>query len=153
MGGGGITPDVVVMPDTLSASVRAAVLALGARGGAISTAVFDFAVRFVQDREVEAGFSLPSAELDRFLGELGVGGEGIEASVLRDSRSFLQRRVEREIMNQTGGDEGRFLHEVAWDLPVREAIRLLARVDSQAGLFAEVDQTVGAEPVEVGSSR
>lgn len=153
MGGGGITPDVVVMPDTLSSSVRAAVLALGARGGSISTAVFDFAVRFVQDREVEAGFSLPSAELDRFLGELGEGGEGIDASVLRDSRSFLQRRVEREIMNQTGGDEGRFLHEVAWDLPVREAIRLLARVDSQAGLFAEVDQTVGAEPVEVGSSR
>lgn len=156
MGGGGITPDVVVMPDTLSTSVRDAVLALGARGGSISTAVFDFAVRFVQDREVEAGFSLPSAELDRFLGELGElgeGGEGVEASVLRDSRSFLQRRVEREIMNQTGGDEGRFLHEVAWDLPVREAIRLLARVDSQAGLFAEVDQTVGAEPVEVGSSR
>ncbi len=153
MGGGGITPDVEVMPDTLSASVRQAVLALGARGGMVSTAVFDFAVRFVQDREVEVGFSLPSEQLDRFLDELGAGGEGIEASVLRESRCFLQRRVEREIMNQAGGDEGRFMHEVAWDLPVREAMRLLARVDSQAGLFAEIDQVVGAEPVEEGASR
>lgn len=153
IGGGGITPDVVVTPDTLTASVRDAVFALGARGGTISRAVFDFAVRFVQDREVGADFSIAAEDLDRFLTELGSEGEGFDSVVLRDSRGFLERRVEREIMDQVGGGEGRFMHEVAWDLTVREAIRLLHGADTQAALFAEVDQTVGVEPVEEGASR
>lgn len=152
-GGGGITPDVVVMSDTLSNTVREAVWALGARGGAISTAVFDFAVRYVQEREVGAEFSLPSEDLDRFLTELAAGGAAFEPSVLRTSRSFLKRRVEREIMNQAGGEEGRFMHEVAWDLPVREAIRLLANVDSQTALFAEVGQVVVPASAEEGAAR
>ena len=89
-GGGGITPDLVVLPDTLSTSEEAAVQRLFRAAGAFAAAVFNYAVSYVQDHpDLEAAFALPSADLNRFYRTLVDEYEGDARRIrLRDCRTL-----------------------------------------------------------------
>ena len=66
-GGGGITPDLVVLPDTLATREQAAVQRLFRSAGVFATASFSHAVSYVQDHpDLELGFALGTWDLARF---------------------------------------------------------------------------------------
>jgi carboxyl-terminal processing protease len=139
-GGGGITPDVVVLPETLTPSEVESVRNLIPRIGRLYTAIFNFAVDYVRAHpSLEIGFEVSDADLDRLFAALPQW----EAEVGRDdfdrSRRFIRYQLEREIASQAWGDDGEFLQMRGYDRQLERALELLAGVSSTEELFAAVE--------------
>ena len=147
-GGGGIAPDIFVTPDTLTDAEEVAVRSLYRQAGAFSEALFNFAVRYVQDHpKLDEGFAVTDGDLvalGRALPELGVE---VKPADFAAARRFVQFQLEREIALQAWGDRGEFVHALRRDPQLARAIELLRGVDSPAGLLAEIPPPV-VPPVE-----
>jgi len=138
-GGGGITPDVFVLPETLTPSEVESVRNLIPRIGRLYTAIFNFAVEYVRAHpSLEVGFAVSDADLDRLFAALPQW----EAEVSRDdfdqSRRFIRYQLEREIASQAWGDDGEFLQMRGYDRQLERALELLAGVGSTEELFSAV---------------
>jgi carboxyl-terminal processing protease len=137
-GGGGITPDLVVLPDTLSTGEQVAVQRLFRAAGAFSTAVFNYAVSYVQDHpDPEAGFVLASADLDRFYRTLVDEHEVVldEADFATTAR-FVTYQLEHWIALQAWDKERAFLHARENDRQLNDAIEILKQADTPEALFS-----------------
>ena len=137
-GGGGITPDLVVLPDTLSTSEEAAVQRLFRAAGAFATAVFNYAVSYVQDHpDLEAAFVLPSADLDRFYRTLVDEYEVmLDESDFATAVRFVTYQLEHQIALQAWGEERAFLHARENDKQLNDAIEILKQADTPEALFS-----------------
>ena len=137
-GGGGITPDLVVLPDTLSTSEEAAVQRLFRAAGAFATAVFNYAVSYVQDHpDLEAAFALPSADLDRFYRTLVDEYEVmLDESDFATAVRFVTYQLEHQIALQAWGEERAFLHARENDKQLNDAIEILKQADTPEALFS-----------------
>lgn len=143
-GGGGITPDLFVSPETLSARESNAVLQLFRRGGGFSLAQFNFAVAYVADHpDLQQGFTLSAADLERFRVSLAdFGGEAAPADFLAAER-FVRYHLEREIAQRAWGDAGQFHQVRSYDRQLNRAVELLRDARSPQELLGVVE---GAEP-------
>jgi len=137
-GGGGITPDLVVLPDTLSTSEQAAVRRLFRAAGALATGVFNYAVSYVQGHpDLEAGFSLPQADLDRFYRTLVDEQEVVlDESDFVTAVRFVTYQLEHQIAFQAWGEERAFLHDRENDRQLNDAIEILKQTDTLEALFS-----------------
>ena len=140
-GGGGITPDLVVLPDTLSAPEQAAVQRLFRSAGAFATAVFNHAVSYVQDHpDLEPGFALPQADLDRFYRTLLDEHDVVlDESDFVTAVRFVTYQLERQIALQAWGEEGAFVHTRGDDRQLNDAIEILKQADTPEALFGLAD--------------
>jgi carboxyl-terminal processing protease len=136
-GGGGITPDLVVLPDTLSAREQGAVQRLFRSAGAFATAVFNHAVSYVQDHpDLETGFDLTAADLDRFYRTLIDEHEiALDESDFVTAVRFVTHQLERQIALQAWGEEGAFQHTRGDDRQLNDAIEILKQADTPEALF------------------
>ena len=136
-GGGGITPDLVVLPDTLSTGEQAAVQRLFRAAGVLSTALFNHAVSYVQDHpDLEPGFTLPPAELDRFYRTLVDEHEvELEESDFVTALRFVTYQLENQIALQAWDEESAFLHNRGNDRQLNDAIEILKQADTPESLF------------------
>jgi carboxyl-terminal processing protease len=139
-GGGGITPDVFVLPETLTPEEVESVRNLIPRIGRLYEAIFNFAVEYVRSHaSLEVGFEVSDADLDRLFAALPQW----EAEVSRDdfdrSRRFIRYQLEREIASQAWGDDGEFLQMRGYDRQLERALELLAGVGSTEELFTAVE--------------
>ena len=137
-GGGGITPDLVVLPDTLSTSEQAAVQRLFRAAGAFATGVFNYAVSYVQDHpDLEAGFTLPPADLDRFYRTLVDEHEVVlDESDFATAVRFVTHQLEHQIALQAWGEERAFLHARENDRQLNDAIKILRQADTPEAVFS-----------------
>ena len=136
-GGGGITPDLVILPDTLSAREQAAVQRLFRSANVFATASFDHAVSYVQGHpDLEPGFALNAADLDRFYRTLIDEHEVVlDESYFVTAVRFVTNQLERQIALQAWGEEGAFLHTRADDKQLNDAIEILRRAETPEALF------------------
>lgn len=139
LGGGGIVPDLIVLPDTLSAEERRAVQDLYGDLGLIGSEVFNFAVRYLQEREASPGFALTDGELAAFYA--GLDPE-VDRGALLGADRYLRRQLETAILVQSGGERAAFLHEAASDVPLRRALELLAGVEGREELFVRAGSPI-----------
>jgi carboxyl-terminal processing protease len=143
-GGGGITPDVFVQPETLSASEEAAVRAIYQQAGAFNVALFNFAVRYVSERPgLEADFRLQDEEVRSFYQALPEWDVAVDRDDFRAATRFVRYHLEREIALQAWGERGEFLRESAYDQPLLQARELLRGADSPGALLQAVQSTAG----------
>ena len=138
-GGGGITPDVIVLPETLTQAEVESVRNLIPRIGSLSGEIFNHAVEYVREHpSLEIGFQVSDADLDRLFASL----VGSDAEVSREdfdaSRRFIRYQLEREIASQAWGEDGEFLQMRRYDRQLERATELLAGVDSSDELFGAV---------------
>ncbi len=125
-GGGGITPDVLVMADTLTLAEREAVMELGRFGGAFNTAVFNFAVAYLRENPgATENFRLGMEELTAFQRALEEVGVELAPSHFRQAERFIRYHLEREIALQGWGDAGEFLRILPSDRLLQRALALL----------------------------
>ncbi len=135
-GGGGITPDVIVLPDTLTSDERRDVLQLYEAAGELNQAVFNFAVRFLQQNPGLSGdFRLSDANVEDFYGTLPSQGVDVERSVLEGASRFVRFQLEREIALRLGGDAVEFRRLRRADAALRRAVELLEGAASTAALL------------------
>ena len=135
--GGGITPDLVVLPDTLSTRERAGVQRLFRSTQVFATASFNYAVSYVQAHpNLEPGFALPGEELDRFYRTLIDEHEVVlDESDFVDAVRYVTIQLEREIALQAWGKEAAFLHTRGIDGQLTRAIEVLKQADTPEALF------------------
>lgn len=140
LGGGGITPDLWVAPETLSPSEQGAVRRLYQQAGAFSVALFNYAVRYVRDHpDVEIGFELAEDDLSAFYRALPEWDLTVDRDDFRGARRFIRYHLEREIALQAWGERGQFLQELRNDRQVAVALDLLRRSASPDELLTVVD--------------
>jgi carboxyl-terminal processing protease len=136
LGGGGITPDVLVMADTLTDGEREALLELDRTGGSFVTAIFNYAVRYLQDHpDLDSEFRLGAEDLgefDRFLRESGVE---LSAGAFQAAGRFVRFQLEREIALKAWGEAGEFRRILPHDRAMQRALRLFDESDSTGELL------------------
>lgn len=155
LGGGGITPDLQVLPDTLTDAEESAVLRLDRQARGFRNALFEFAVLYIQERpNLPPGSPIGDADLARFRQHLSGRGIDAEAAVLEHAERYLRFQLEREIARRRAGREGEFLSLMTADPPLARAVELLARARSQQDLFdlvaAQESLAEGAAPAAGG---
>jgi len=126
LGGGGITPDLVIRPDTLGTAEQTAVQVLYRQAGALERGVFNFAVRYLQERPgLARNFELTPADMQQFYGMLPDLGVGSDPLILAQAERFLRHRLQRAIALQAWGEEGEFEKGRLHDAQLREALSAL----------------------------
>ncbi|HUF77209.1 MAG TPA: S41 family peptidase [Longimicrobiales bacterium] len=142
-GGGGITPDLFVAPETLSPDEIEGVRRLIPRFGRVTVALFNHAVEYVRrNPELEPGFRISDAELDEFYGSLPEEARGSPADFDR-ARRFVRYQMEREIALQAWGEVGQFQQSLQYDRQLQRALEVLEGVRSPQDLLRSVE---AAEP-------
>ncbi len=138
-GGGGITPDLFVLPETLTAQESNAVLGLFRRGGGFSLALFNFAVQYVAENDdLEPGFTLSDADLERFRVSLADFGGVADPADFRAAERFVRYHLEREIALQAWDDAGQFNQVRSHDRQLQRAVELLRSAESPQQLLTVV---------------
>lgn len=157
LGGGGIAPDVFVMPEILSPDEERAVRELYRQAGAFNVALFNFAVRTVRERPgLDLGFALTDQDLATFFRALPEWGVEVDAATFRSARRFVSFQLEREIAQQAWGVRGGFLQTLPHDAQLARALELLRSAPTPQALMAMAegagstdgppDSTSAAEP-------
>lgn len=135
-GGGGITPDVLVVADTLTSRERDAIRELDRAGGAFLTGVFNYAVRYLQNHpELGQGFRLSSADLEAFRRSLEETGVELTPSSFRRAERFIRYQLEGEIALRAWGEAGQFQRQVSQDRVLQRALDLLDEASSTSELL------------------
>jgi carboxyl-terminal processing protease len=135
-GGGGIVPDVRVLPDTLSSDEAQAVRALYRHAGAVNTGLFSFAVQYNQDHpDLQSGFRLTDGDLARFRASLADDSVEIADDVFRGAARYLRYQLEREVALQALGDQGEFEQTRSDDTQLNRALTLLRQATSTDDLL------------------
>jgi len=150
-GGGGITPDIVVLPDTLTTAESEAVRTIYRGAGAFNIALFNHAVRYIQDNADDGPVSLTPADLTAFYDMLVEQCLEVDRDTFDAAGRYVEYHLSREIARQRGGDEGQFRQIMTTDAPLAAAIELLEESDSPRSLFSVAGSAFDAVPGPAGS--
>lgn len=134
LGGGGVTPEVLIKPDTASTPEQALARALGQRIGDFQNAAFEVA-RMAQPT-VTKGFTVAPQWRD----SLFVLSERAKLPITRAQFDAAQDVVDRLLENQMAGlalgDGAAFERGIARDKAMQEALSRLAKAKTQKELLA-----------------
>ena len=135
-GGGGIVPDLWVLPDTLTAGESEAVRQLFGIDGRYVQALRNWAVRYLQDHPALApGFVITDADIADFHALLTEREVEITLEELRRARRTVEYHLGGEVALQAWEDRGRFERNAAFDAQLRRARELLRAARSPRDLF------------------
>ena len=138
-GGGGITPDLFVSPETLRPREVGGVQGVSSSGGSFFTALFNFSVAYVSERaDLSPGFSLSQSDLDAFFASLPEFGAPVDRAEFDDAERFIRYHLEREIALQAWGDEGEFGQQRVHDRQLTRALEVLAGVQTPERLIVAI---------------
>lgn len=136
LGGGGIVPDVRVLPDTLTTVETGGVRALYRQGGEFNTALFAYAVSYIQQNpSLSLDFEVGPAELEGLRAVLDERGVEVADEVFRGAERYIRYHLEREIAVQAFGEAGGFQHSVRWDRQLARAVELISGVETTRDLL------------------
>ena len=135
-GGGGIMPDLWILPDTLADSEGEAVRELFAVGSGYVRTLQNWAVRYLQEHpDIEPGFTITGADLADFHASLSERGIGLSLADLNRARRTVKYHLGSEIALQAWEDRGRFERNARQDAQLRKALELLLAAGSRRALF------------------
>ena len=133
-GGGGVTPDVVIEPDTMSTEEQALARAIAPKSQAVYAGLTDLAI------EARAGlrpdFRVQAAWRARFEEILAAAGVEATAEELARARPLVDRWIEQQVARTAFGDSTAKRKELDDDVQLRTAIDLLKKGQTQKDLFA-----------------
>jgi carboxyl-terminal processing protease len=141
-GGGGIIPDRVVRPDSLSTGEQGFARALGSRIPEYRAALSAYALD-VKGRNgvTDAGFTVTAAMRRGFIAQMRERGIDLPDSIFAGATDLLDEQLGDEITRYLFGRPAEIRRQVARDAQVRAATAVLGRARTPAELFAlaEVD--------------
>ena len=150
-GGGGIHPDLVVSPDTLSLKEKAFYEAAQKQAQQYRLAAFNYAVHFVKaNPNVPVNFPVTEAMLSEFYQQLTKAGVKIDRTTFNDARDAVAQDLGLEIAYSKWGQEGWRKRANLSSPEITVAAQLLRKANSPAALFAAA---ANYEATHVASTR
>jgi carboxyl-terminal processing protease len=140
-GGGGITPDVILNPDTLSSAEQRLLGALNQTGGRISSGIFAVALRHLDSKP--ATFVVPDSWGDTLYREFSRRGLTVDRAVFDAGRSVVTRLLDRRLASLAHGDSVVVRHALSYDPQLRRAMDMLRGARTMAALFALTTRPTG----------
>ncbi len=135
VGGGGITPDLLVSPDTLTTEAQEAVYDLYASRGAVNQALFDFVVRKISEDGPEV--QVTDALLTEFKSQLANRGVSVDRAAWDLALPFLRFRLASEVALQGSGNLAQFHVRASEDVVLMTAVERLRAADGAPSALME----------------
>ena len=136
-GGGGIHPDLVLAPDTLTMEERLFVQSMQQNLAEYISARLAFAVSYLRENpDLQQGFPVTQEMLDRFYGAIREGGVDVERDLYDDATRWLANDIGYEITISKWGQEAARQRTNSDDPQVTMAADLLRRATTPESLFA-----------------
>ena len=135
-GGGGITPDLEVNPDTLTTEEQELRRNAMREGVVVRDAVFRWAVEWAKDHEVRPGFRVTDAMRDGVFESLTAESAGIQRPLFDQSTRYIDWLIGVELSGAALGETEQLKRRAEQDGQVAVAIDLLARADTPEALLS-----------------
>ena len=133
-GGGGITPDLVVRPDTLQGAERALMRLLAPRGALVNEALQEMAVDL--GPTVGPDFRGGPAYRDELARRLERRGVRVDPEAYRAGAPLVDRLLEDRVLEFAFGDSAAFRRTAPRDLQLQSALEVLRGARTQADALA-----------------
>jgi carboxyl-terminal processing protease len=136
-GGGGIRPDLVVMPDTLTMDERVFVKLVQENYTKYLESRFAFGVRYTKEHpELQPNFPVTQAMLDSFYADLQKAGLEVDRAAYDDARRWVELQLGQEVTYSKWGVAETRKRENRTDTQVGAAVELLRKATDPQSLFA-----------------
>lgn len=133
-GGGAVTPDLIVQPDTLNTNEQKLLTALAPKAQIFRSTLINYAVE--HKGKVQPEFVVAKAWRDEFYSRLVAQGVKIEKSQFDAGGSEIDRMIGASVARIAFGDSTAKRRDIADDAQLRRSLELLRRGQTQKDLFA-----------------
>lgn len=138
-GGGGITPDLIVQPDTLSKAEQDFVKAILPQTVQVYNTLFGYA--FELRSQVKPDFVVPDAWRDEFYKRLQTAGVKLDRTTYDAGQAYVDRLLAHQVAHFAFGDAAAKVRELGDDAQLRRAVDLLRQAHTQPELLALGERT------------
>ncbi len=135
-GGGGIVPDLVIEPDTLTDEAQEFLRAIGSGSSQVYVAIYDLALGW-KDR-VRPDFSVPAAWRDELYRRIQRDGVDVPRETFDAAAPFIDRLLEQRVAILAFGDSAAFRRMSRHDAQIQASIDLLSQAGTQKELLARI---------------
>ncbi|HEY2065227.1 MAG TPA: S41 family peptidase [Gemmatimonadaceae bacterium] len=132
-GGGGITPDVLVRDDTLTAAEQAFTKAIAPKSQDFFVVVNDYVLEL--GRGANKDFRVQPQWRDEFYRRLAAKGVTNNRAQYDAAGRYVDRLLEQRVARIVGGDSTAKRRDLPFDAPLRKALDLMKNGSSQRDLF------------------
>jgi carboxyl-terminal processing protease len=144
-GGGAITPDVVIKPDTLTTQQQAFNKLIAPKIQPVLQALASLALD-VKSTVKSPSFTVPPAWRDDFYGRLQKAGVAINRAQYDSMSSYVDRVIGGRVTLAAFGDSAQKRRDLDVDVQLKKAVELLQRSQTQKDLFDEAQQLAAVPP-------
>jgi carboxyl-terminal processing protease len=133
-GGGAVTPDIIVQPDTLTTPEQKLLNLLAPKAQIVRATIINYAVE--HKNKVQPGFTVSKAWRDEFYDRLVAQGVKIDKPQYDAGSAEIDRLLGMSITRIAFGDSTEKRRDVRDDAQLRRALEILRQSKSQPDLFA-----------------
>ena len=141
LGGGGITPDVIVQPPPIAATDSAFLRALGSKVPQFRDALTDYALSVKTSKAISSpDFVVTPAMRAELLKRLQMRGVTIDSATYNSAATLLDRAIGSEIARYVFGDATDYARRLRSDVVVNKSLELISGAASQKDLLRRVSR-------------
>jgi carboxyl-terminal processing protease len=133
-GGGAVTPDIIVQPDTLTTNEQKLLNLLAPKAQVVRATLINYAVE--HKSKVRPGFTVTKEWRDEFYNRLVAQGVKVEKPQFDAGGEEIDRLLGNAIARIAFGDSTERRRQVPEDAQLRRALQVLRQSGSQRDLFA-----------------
>lgn len=139
-GGGGIVPDLIVRPDTLTEAERTFFSTVAQGGSSFNDAIFRFAIDYASaNPDLQPGFPVTGDMLDGFYQRLTEAGVAVSRAEYDGAERWVRQRIGFEVSRTKFGSAIASQRNNADDNVVGTAVELLRTSESPQALFESLE--------------
>lgn len=135
-GGGAITPDVIVKPDTFTAAEQAFLRASASKSQDIYVTTYDYAMELKDKVKGHPNFVVAPEWRDELYNRLSKKGVTLDRALYDRAHTQIDRMLEQRVARLAFGDSTARRRSLDDDIQLQKAIEILKRGQNQKDLFA-----------------
>jgi len=139
-GGGAITPDVIVKPDTFTAAEQAFLKATASKSQDIYVVTYDYAMELKEQVKGNPDFAVSPAWRNELYNRLVKKGVQVDRKLFDGAQTQIDRMLGQRVARLAFGDSTARRRSLDDDVQLQKALEILKKGQSQKDLFALAPQ-------------
>ena len=133
-GGGGITPDIIVQPDTLSTAEQKVFNAFAPKTGIVFSVLLNYALEL--KNTVRPDFTVPPAWREEFFKRLQAQGVVLDHAQYEQASTEIDKLIGNRVARLAFGDSTAKRRSLTDDTQLVKALSVIRQASTQRDLFA-----------------